>query len=363
MTEVVFPCTCGMILKVYGDDQVGQEIVCPSCGSTVIVPTRGIAVDSEASLGSDGSARARASSNAGNWSGIAYLVGVVVLTLGLIKFLLLPALAPPVTVAQRDPAESNEPKSSIKDPDSDEVPRRLIRRPAPRTPIEGAYAEDGRSKKRSTPRIPLASTEPPPGSAPGPRRMPKRVPRVSPGADDETEKPDEPVPPPPTAPSGPFGKSPAESLAELAKALGGMPSRPGGGVGRGFGRMPFEPRGGMEGRGIAPGKDTRSYPMKPSPPPGGASDTEDKAKVPRLPKGRAETNTTKKSVYEHIVNKEAREALEHAAINTTNFDATYVAENFLKIAEKAAGGDPKVLAEVKKLRSRIALIRNEPPPR
>ena len=50
MAEIVFPCQCGLLLKVHGDDQVGQGIVCPSCGSTVVVPAAGIVVDEPAPL-------------------------------------------------------------------------------------------------------------------------------------------------------------------------------------------------------------------------------------------------------------------------------------------------------------------------
>ncbi len=50
MAEIVFPCDCGMLLKVHGDDQIGQGIVCPSCGVTAIVPAVGIAVDEAAPL-------------------------------------------------------------------------------------------------------------------------------------------------------------------------------------------------------------------------------------------------------------------------------------------------------------------------
>ena len=48
--------------------------------------------------------------------------------------------------------------------------------------------------------------------------------------------------------------------------------------------------------------------------------------------------------------------------NTTDILATFAAENFLRIAEKASEGDPKVTAEIKKLRRKIAEVRNEPPP-
>ena len=54
MAEIVFPCECGMILKVYGDDQVGRGIVCPSCGSTVTVPEFSVNIEPAAPRVSDG---------------------------------------------------------------------------------------------------------------------------------------------------------------------------------------------------------------------------------------------------------------------------------------------------------------------
>ena len=30
MAETIFPCACGMILKVYGDNLIGHQIVCLS---------------------------------------------------------------------------------------------------------------------------------------------------------------------------------------------------------------------------------------------------------------------------------------------------------------------------------------------
>ena len=48
MAEIVFTCQCGLLLKVHGDDQIGQGIVCPSCGRTVVVPAAGIIVDARA---------------------------------------------------------------------------------------------------------------------------------------------------------------------------------------------------------------------------------------------------------------------------------------------------------------------------
>src|SRR5271156_2605790 len=99
MAEIVFPCTCAMILKVYGDDQIGQGIVCPSCGSTVIVPAVGIAVPEQAPLVPDvASAAPPAASMSGKLLGLGYLAGVGIVPLGLIKYVLMPALAQPVAV-------------------------------------------------------------------------------------------------------------------------------------------------------------------------------------------------------------------------------------------------------------------------
>jgi DNA-directed RNA polymerase subunit RPC12/RpoP len=288
MAEVVFPCYCGLILKVYGDDQVGEGIVCPSCGSTIIVPAVGIDHEAPASVGLD------KPTATGKWFGIAYLAVICVLTLGLIKFVLMPALAVPVAVAQNDSPKTQEPKETLKDipPESHEGPRRLLKkRPiaVSRAPLD---EEDPAPTKRSSRRTRIAST----------------APRTSPAAPatDETETPDEPETPPRPEPIGPFGTLPTGPFGELAKELRDR---------------------------VPPGLEAGSRISKKS--------------------------AAKKSPYEDIANKEARQALEHAVKNTTDLLATAAAESFLTIAEKASDGDPKVMAEIEKIRHKIAKIRNE----
>jgi hypothetical protein len=92
------------------------------------------------------------------------------------------------------------------------------------------------------------------------------------------------------------------------------------------------------------------------------------AGVPAKPRRSPKSDTTPKtdekkaitkSEYEHIANKAARKALEVAAVNARTFASTWVAEDSLNNAEKAAGGDPKVLAEIQKLRDKIEQVRNQ----
>ena len=152
MAEIVFPCSCGMLLKVHGDDQIGQGIVCPSCGGTAIVPAVGVAADWEGPpLSYDPPPQpAPAASHGGKWFGLAYLAGASVVTLGLIKFVLMPAIAtPPVVVAQAD--SPNDDQS-----EAEEAPRRLLTRPHDRT------TEDDTTPAAPTPK---ASARPKPGSS------------------------------------------------------------------------------------------------------------------------------------------------------------------------------------------------------
>jgi ribosomal protein S27E len=99
MAEIVFSCDCGMILKVYGDDQTGSEITCPSCKAVVTIPSIGQAkvrppLEPEGDLPSRSQAKAFM---------IAYLAVTAIATVALIKYLLLPVLDQPVEVARENP--------------------------------------------------------------------------------------------------------------------------------------------------------------------------------------------------------------------------------------------------------------------
>jgi hypothetical protein len=174
---------------------------------------------------------------------------------------------------------------------------------------------------------------------------------------------------------GGIGGMPGARPGGMGRGLGGMPTGPGGGLGRGRGGLPPPPpRGGFGTAGPAPDPEPDPDPddRPASSPPGATpktagSDTGGPAKATRLPKLDIKPKSTrkppaKKAVYAHIDNKEVREALENAAKNTTDILATFAAENFLRIAEKLNEGDPKATAEIKKLRRKIAEVRNEPPP-
>ena len=103
MAETIFTCDCGMILKVYGDNLIGHQIVCPSCGSTVVVPTVSMPVPEPTSVVPDGSAALAPASSILQRFGLLYLGGITILTLGLAKFVLMPILAPPGAGARNEP--------------------------------------------------------------------------------------------------------------------------------------------------------------------------------------------------------------------------------------------------------------------
>jgi hypothetical protein len=214
MAEIVFPCSCGMLLKVHGDDQVGQGIVCPSCGSTAIVPAVGIAVDPDAPLFSDSPPGPPATSKASMWFGLVYLAGISAVTGGLIKFVLMPALAtPPVAVVQAAPPADDK-------PDADNAPRRLLTKPRASSTEEtvrpAAPAPPAKGGARSKP-----ATRPPVAKSKGSGRPPGKVPR------------------------GP---------------LGGI-----GGGGPGAGKAPAVPRGRTSTPDATPKTDVPTTPSKPSP--------------------------------------------------------------------------------------------------
>jgi hypothetical protein len=341
MAEIVFPCSCGMILKVYGEDQVGHELVCPSCGSTVIVPAKGRAVPAPKAPVTD-DPLAAPSSKAGHWFGVVYLGGVAVVTLGLVKFLLMPALAPPpaVAVARNDsapaPAPDNVPEGTTKGKsDPEEAPRRILKKPKLRT------SESSDDADSITPDVPKPKPAPAP-SLPGMRKGGRaRAKRAfpapgAPGAGAET---------PGTA--GP-GRS----------SSGGMPGR---GIGGGFGGT-----GGTAGTPRDETEDTSGDSTEKKGAPAPAPSTAEAApggpaRARRVPKGEAKPKTVEKSEFQHIENLAARVALDHALSNTREVKETWTAEIFLKQAEKAGKGDPMVLADVKKLRDKIAQMRRDAP--
>ena len=167
MAEIVFPCNCGMILKVYGDEQVGQGIVCPSCNSTVIVPASSVAVEA-APIVSD-----RPVSKTGKWLGLAYLGGIIAVTLGLIKFILIPALTPPVAPARVDAASEEAPEDTAKTAEREDAPRRLLKKPRSRATSESDDPEVESPKVAVIPK----SASPSARRGPAPRKgTPKKRP-------------------------------------------------------------------------------------------------------------------------------------------------------------------------------------------
>jgi hypothetical protein len=374
MSEIVFPCNCGMILKVYGDDQVGQGLVCPSCGGTVIVPAVGIKHDaSPISVDfqdSQNQGPAPARSAVGKWFGLAYFTGIAVVTAILIKVVLMPALATPVAVAKPETAKpvatEDSPKTTSTGADADDTPRRLLKRPKSRTAKADDGADVADSAKRSEPRTPITAFAPKTRPA-TPTRLPGRTLPVPTGGGDA---PAEAAPP--DDPDGEVAANPLDEIdkklrgmiptpEDLVKGLGAL-ARPPAGFGRGFG-VPAGPGRGMPRSPLTPPKGRRPAPSKSSTPADESEPETDDAAKTELAKDVTKPGkkaAAKKAPYDHIANKEVRALLEYADRNTTDILATSAAENFLALAEKAAGGDPNVMVEIEKLRRKIAVIRNDP---
>lgn len=141
MAEIIFSCPCGMILKVRDDDQAGSEITCPSCQSSVTVPSPGqarIAPREQRWVAPESTEADAPRGGHGALLTGAYLIGVVVVTLGLVKFLLLPAMnrpqAAPVetVVADLEPEDEPVPKKPKKT--AKKKPRKPVRKDA--EPVE-----------------------------------------------------------------------------------------------------------------------------------------------------------------------------------------------------------------------------------
>lgn len=132
MDEIVFKCKCGMILKVFGEDRIGQAVPCPSCSSAVVVPPSSVDIEAVGRSSSGGAA----ATAAGKWLGLAYLVGVGVVTAGLIKFFLMPALAPPAAPPRAVPAAEEQAESEFQVVENVDPTRHLSKKPGGRAPRE-----------------------------------------------------------------------------------------------------------------------------------------------------------------------------------------------------------------------------------
>jgi hypothetical protein len=122
MHEIFFTCPCGLMLKVYDDDRAGSDVVCPACNASVPVPSFGKATSTLPEPPEDVPAQGH-----GKVFVIAYLSAIAIVTAGLVKFLLLPALERPAEVARADPtnaeAEVKPSSSQPSPPSSDEYDR------------------------------------------------------------------------------------------------------------------------------------------------------------------------------------------------------------------------------------------------
>ena len=367
MAEIVFTCRCGMILKVYDEDQIGKGLACPSCGATVIVPACSEPIEASGSIGADSAAGA----GAGKWFGLVYLSGIVAVSLGLIKFVLMPALSSPNPVAPIAVARADESAKAPEDDEAEEAPRRLktSHRAATKKSALGKAAAT-KAAARPDPRLVLAEAG---GSRAG---GPESAVPSRPAGDDDADKPDDAAAsssrepgdseedsttPPRDGMRGGLGEPSTTPPLGMGRGPGGMPTGPRGGMPAGpRGGMPAGPRGGMptgprRGMGMWPTPFPRpGFPPRPTP---------TRKSKPRQPLKDMKPiiiggATAKKSDYAHIENKEARKALEAAAVNARDALSAGVAENFLKQAEDAAKGDEKVLQEIQALRHKILMMKD-----
>ncbi len=180
MAETVFSCSCGMILKVYGDDQAGTEITCPSCQTTVHVPAA--SQPRIAPYSADETVPVVVHSKV---LAILYLLMVTAITLGLVKYLLLPALNPSGELARTTETAQETPDETV--------------------PEQPAKAESKKTKKRARKAVePVKSASssdlPKYTPVPAPKAPPVEEPRppVAPLVVSEPTEP-KPTEPPPVA--------------------------------------------------------------------------------------------------------------------------------------------------------------------
>jgi hypothetical protein len=294
MAEIVFSCSCGMILKVYGDDQPGSRIECPACKASVVVPGGRSVSAPQSAVGADRAVEAASEPESGMGYGFVavYLAITALVTVGLVKYLLMPMLAAPtkpvetVAAARTDLIAPEVTKAARKssDPEVPSVPKRP-RKSAPRV-IRGedtalpVYPADASDSDRAPAKARTVPVSPP---------VMKRA---------------DPAPPPVSPP-------------------------------------------------VAKRADPASDSDKPSPKPA-------VAKANEVPKSNPDALPDPDSAdpFPNISNKAARQALTFALKNTRHVKATLTAEGFLKQAEAAGNGDAEVLAEVKKIRQKIKIMRD-----
>ncbi len=311
MAEIVFSCSCGMILKVYGDDQPGSQIECPACKASVVVPGGRSASVPQAAAGAGRAVEAASEPESGMGYGfvVVYLAITVLVTVGLVKYLLMPMLGAPTKPVETIAAERTDliapevTKAARKSPGPEvpSVPKRP-RKSAPRVIREEdtalpVYPADASDSDRAPAKAETAPVSPP---------VMKRA----------DPKPD-PVSPAVAKPADPDPAAPPASPPVAKRA------------------------------------DPATDRDKPAPKPA-------VAKAKEAPKSNPDALPDPDSAdpFPNITNKAARQALTFALKNTRHVKATLTAEGFLKQAEAAGNGDAEVLAEVKKIRQKIKIMRD-----
>ncbi len=226
MAETVFSCACGMILKVYGEDQAGHETTCPACGATVLIPA-----EHEARVVPPPSQPVPDEPPSGAGPKpiflVVYALIILAMTLGAVKFLLLPALNPTVVAANNpvadeetaDDAPSDEPKPVAK------KARPAAKKRGPVTKKSGPAAKEFTKKAKKSFPVPPSESEPPPAKFEPPPTSDPSPPIASPepiAKPEDSPKPaDVPPPLPPVLadPSKPRFSMVAQKLLDQAKTL------------------------------------------------------------------------------------------------------------------------------------------------
>ena len=151
MSEIIFSCECGMILKVNDDDQAGNKVTCPSCNTTVRVPSVGKKPIAPPVIETESRLEPEPEPSSGHQGfGIVYVCVALLLTLGAVGFFLIPALSesknkPPDRTVVSDSTKVTPPKKKTKTKtpspkkspkpaksDSDPAPKRISFRKSPR---------------------------------------------------------------------------------------------------------------------------------------------------------------------------------------------------------------------------------------
>ncbi len=195
MADTVFSCGCGMILKVLGGAQAGEEIICPACSASVPVPLAGRA-EAVPLQGDPMPEEGDPEGSKSHMAGVIYASVTLILTICASIFLLFPAMNRSDEVVKKAAVEEKSPDKPAEKKSPRAASEAVVKRPPKRAPVRPeADSELPEYTSDSEPPKALAATPaptPPPSqpSPPKPEALAKQPePPATPSKPAEPAKP------------------------------------------------------------------------------------------------------------------------------------------------------------------------------